>query len=163
MCNITLHRAFACTSWQPRFLSPPLTQVNIRSVQRLLATPALLKTPIRVGTFADEVAAARAFDRLCRSCGVPERELNFPATPPPPPPPAAGVPPARGWARRALVSLARPNRYPLAPGDVVRGRYAADGRWYGAVIESVREDGAVVLRCERATERREENGQGVLM
>ena len=122
-----------------------LAQVNIRSVQRLLAPPALLKTPIRVGTFADEGTAARAFDRLCRACGVLERELNFPATPPRLPPPAAGAPPVRGRARGAL---ARRSHYPLAGGDVVRARYAADGRWYGAVIESVREDGAVVLRYE---------------
>ncbi len=111
----------------------------------------MLKTPIRVGTFADEVAAARAFDRLCRACGVPEGELNFPSILQcPPRPPATDAPPSLGWACRAKVGLARRSRYTLARGDLVRARYAADGRWYGAVIESVHEDEAVVLQYARA-------------
>jgi hypothetical protein len=126
-------------------------QININSVRRLLTRLAQRKAPIRVGTFTDEVAAARAFDRVCRACGIPESELNFPADAPPlPAPPAAGPAPPRGWARRALVALARRSHFPLAPGDRVRALYAADGRWYGAVIESVRPDGAAVVRCERA-------------
>ena len=54
-------------------------QVNIKEVKRRMGWKK--PGPARIGNYRDEVAAALAFDSVCRQWGVDEAELNFPIAP----------------------------------------------------------------------------------
>mmetsp|Transcript_48575 Transcript_48575/g.101497 ORF Transcript_48575/g.101497 Transcript_48575/m.101497 type:complete len:129 (-) Transcript_48575:85-471(-) len=93
--------------------------------------------PINIGTYAKEEDAAIAFDNVCRACGVPELQLNFPTLPNIcDSMPVTHVLPAPAAAKDS------PHTRRLAVGDAVRARYLPDGRWYCAVVADFLLDGS---------------------
>mmetsp|Transcript_48576 Transcript_48576/g.101499 ORF Transcript_48576/g.101499 Transcript_48576/m.101499 type:complete len:121 (-) Transcript_48576:295-657(-) len=100
--------------------------------------------PINIGTYAKEEDAAIAFDNVCRACGVPELQLNFPTLPNIcDSMPVTHVLPAPAAAKDS------PHTRRLAVGDAVRARYLPDGRWYCAVVADFLLDGSgLVVRWD---------------